>query len=95
MILDTSQASWAAMNLPNSLELYVFKILWEPNTNTDTFSIQNADGMVLVAGRAEAGANAPGNGQVFNFIPPLRFTKTQGWFLQQISASNKLYIWFK
>jgi len=93
--LDTAVANWAALGLPNKLELYVNKILWEPNANTDTFSIQNADGLVLVAGRAEAAANAPGNGQVFNFVPPIKFTQTQGWFLQQISASNKLYIWFK
>jgi hypothetical protein len=94
IILDTAVANWAALSLPNKLCLMVYKVEWlTPTSAGDTFTIQNADGLVLLTGKAEAASGSAGNSQVFNFVPAQKFTQTQGWYLSQIT-SGKLYIWF-
>jgi hypothetical protein len=93
--LDTAEASWTAMSLPNGLALDVRKIYWEsPTTHADTVQITDADGLVLWEATAEADLGSAGNSQVFYFQSrELLLTKNQGWFLKQIS-SGTLWVYF-
>lgn len=91
--VDTAVSNWAGMNLPGQQCLRCYKVIWEaPTTIGHTFSVQEADGTVLLLGVAEAGTGAVGNTQSFTFTKPLNLSFQRGWFVQQIS-SGTLYFY--
>lgn len=91
--LDTAVANWAALGLPGQGCIRCYKVIWEqPTSAGDTFTISEADGTVLLTGKAEAASGAVGNTQSFTFTKPLLLSYQRGWYLSQIS-SGALYIY--